>query len=86
MVLDAKAMGWAGRQGIDTAKLKAANVPVYGKWYHPEIPANVRMVNLHTGETRVFQERMLAGEILFAPEDDLKRAGLVPLAPPSSYP
>lgn len=78
MVLDVKVMAWAGRNGIDTAKLKAARVPVYGKWYFPEIPPGVRLVNLHTGEVTVFQERMLAGEILFAPEEDLRRAGLLP--------
>lgn len=78
MVLDAKAMGWAGRHSIDTAKLKAARVPVYGKWYYPEIPAGVRVVNLHTGEVATFSEPMAAGEILFAPEEDLRRAGLYP--------
>lgn len=80
MVLDVKAMGWASRNDIDTAKLKKARVPVYGKWYYPEIPAGVRLVNLHTGEVTSFNERMLAGEILFAPEEELRRAGLLPSA------
>jgi hypothetical protein len=78
MVLDAKAMGWAGRNGIDTAKLKRAHVPVYGKWYFPEIPPGVPVVNLHTGEVTTFREPMLAGEILFAREGDLRQAGLLP--------
>ena len=78
MVLDVKAMDWAGRHGIDTAKLKKARVPVYGKWYYPELPAGVPVVNLHTGEVLTFPERMIAGEVLFAPEEDLRRAGLYP--------
>lgn len=78
MVLDVKVMGWAGSHGIDTARLKAARVPVYGKWYYPEIPPDAPVVNLHTGEVQVFPEKMIAGEILFAPEEDLRRAGLYP--------
>ena len=38
MVLDVKALTWAAQHNIDTAKLKAAKVPIYGKWYFPEIP------------------------------------------------
>ena len=41
MVLDAKALTWAAQNNIDTAKLKAAKIPIYGKWYFPEIPADV---------------------------------------------
>jgi len=78
MVLDAKALTWAGKNNIDTAKLKAAKVPIYGKWYFPEIPPGVAVVNLETGEQEVFDTRMLAGELIWAPEADLRRAGLLP--------
>jgi len=78
MVLDAKALTWAAQHGIDTAKLKAAKVPIYGKWYFPEIPAGVPVVNLETGEREVFSTRMLTGELIYAPEEDLRRAGLLP--------
>ncbi len=78
MVLDAKALTWAARNNIDTAKLKAAKVPIFGKWYFPEIPAGVSVVNLETGEREVFPTRMLAGELIWAPEADLRRAGLLP--------
>jgi hypothetical protein len=78
MVLDAKALTWAASNNIDTAKLKAAKVPIYGKWYFPEIPAGVRLVNLETGERQTFPERMLAGELIYAPEADLRRASLLP--------
>jgi hypothetical protein len=78
MVLDAKALTWAAQHNIDTAKLKAAKVPIYGKWYFPEIPAGVPLVNLETGEREVFDTRMLAGEVIWAPEADLRRAGLLP--------
>jgi hypothetical protein len=78
MVLDAKALTWAGKNDIDTAKLKKAKVPIYGKWYFPEIPPNVALVNLETGEQQVFPERMLAGEVIYVPAIDLERAGLVP--------
>ena len=50
MVLDAKALTWAAKNDIDTAKLKKAKVPIYGKWYFPEIPPHVALVNLETGE------------------------------------
>ena len=78
MVLDVKALTWAAKNTIDTAKLKAAKVPIYGKWYFPEIPADIPLINLETGERRVFAERMLAGEVVWAPEEDLRRAGLLP--------
>ena len=78
MVLDAKALTWAGKNDIDTAKLKKAKVPIYGKWYFPEIPADVPLVNLETGEQEVFKERMIAGEVMYAPVAELQRAGLVP--------
>jgi hypothetical protein len=78
MVLDAKALTWAAQNNIDTAKLKAANVPIYGKWYFPEIPAGVSLVNLETGEQEVFAERMVAGEVIYVPATDLLRAGLTP--------
>ena len=80
MVLDVKAMTWAASHGIDTAKLKAAKVPIYGKWYFPELPANVNLVNLATGERARYPLPMLAGEVLWVAERDLKRAGLSPLA------
>ena len=78
MVLDAKALTWAGKNEIDTPKLKKAKVPIYGKWYFPEIPPHVALVNLETGEQQVFPERMLAGEVIFVPAADLQRAGLAP--------
>jgi hypothetical protein len=78
MVLDAKALTWAAKNDIDTAKLKAAKVPIYGKWYFPEIPPSVPLVNLETGEQEVFPERMVAGEVIYVPAADLQRAGLAP--------
>jgi len=78
MVLDAKALTWAAKNNIDTAKLKGAKVPIYGKWYFPEIPADVPVVNLETGDREVFPTRMVAGELIWAPEADLRRAGLLP--------
>jgi hypothetical protein len=78
MVLDAKALTWAARHDIDTAKLKKAKVPIYGKWYYPEIPSGVALVNLETGEQEVFADRMLAGEVIYVPAADLVRAGLAP--------
>jgi len=78
MVLDAKALTWAGQNNIDTAKLKGAKIPIYGKWYFPEIPSGVPLVNLETGERKVFPERMIAGEVIYAPEAELRRAGLLP--------
>src|SRR6266568_4229601 len=78
MVLDAKALTWAAKNDIDTAKLKAAKVPIYGKWYFPEIPAGVPLVNLETGEQHIFPERMVAGEVIFVPAEDLIRVGLAP--------
>jgi hypothetical protein len=76
MVLDAKALTWAAKNDIDTAKLKKAKVPIYGKWYFPEIPPGVPMLNLETGEQQVFPERMIAGEVIYVPAADLVRAGL----------
>ena len=78
MVLDAKALTWAGKNEIDTAKLKKAKVPIYGKWYFPEIPPNVPLINLETGEQQVFSERMVAGEVIYVPAADLQAAGLAP--------
>ena len=78
MVLDAKALTWAAKNNIDTAKLKAAKVPIYGKWYFPEIPADVPLINLETGEQQIFPERMVAGEVIFVPAAELQRAGLLP--------
>jgi hypothetical protein len=78
MVLDAKALTWAAQHDIDTAKLKKAKVPIYGKWYFPEIPAGIPLVNLETGQQEVFDERMVAGEVIYVPADDLMRAGLTP--------
>jgi hypothetical protein len=78
MVLDAKALTWAARNNIDNAKLKAAKVPIYGKWYFPEIPPGVPLVNLETGEQEIFPERMVAGEVIFVPAADLQRARLAP--------
>jgi hypothetical protein len=78
MVLDAKALTWAAKNDIDTAKLKKARVPIYGKWYFPEIPAHVALVNLETGEQENFPRRMIAGEVIYVPAAELVRAGLAP--------
>jgi len=78
MVLDAKALTWAAKNNIDTAKLKAARIPIYGKWYFPEIPPDVPLVNLETGEQQIFGARMLAGEVIYVPAEDLVRAKLAP--------
>jgi hypothetical protein len=78
MVLDAKALTWAAKNDIDTAKLKKARVPIYGKWYFPEIPPGVALVNLETGEQEIFPERMVAGEVIFVPAAELQQAGLAP--------
>ena len=80
MVLDVKTLTWAARNNIDTAKLKAAKLPIYGKWYFPEIPANVPLVNLETGERRTFSDHMVAGEVVWVAEADLRRARLGPYA------
>jgi hypothetical protein len=78
MVLDAKALTWAAKNDIDTAKLKKARVPIYGKWYFPEIPPHVALVNLETGEQESFPQRMIAGEVIYVPAAELVRAGLAP--------
>src|SRR5260221_12691690 len=79
MVLDAKALTWAAKNDIDTAKLKKAKIPIYGKWYFPEIPPGIPLVNLETGEQQVFPERMAAGEVIYGPAADLQRVGLPPV-------
>jgi hypothetical protein len=78
MVLDAKALTWAAKNDIDTAKLKKARVPIYGKWYFPEIPPNVALINLETGEQEIFPRRMIAGEVIYVPAAELQEAGLAP--------
>jgi hypothetical protein len=78
VVLDVKALTWAAKNEIDTPKLKRAKVPIYGKWYFPEIPPNVPLVNLETGEQQIFPVRMIAGEVVFVPSADLIGAGLAP--------
>lgn len=80
MTLDVKAMEWASAHGIDTAKLKAAKIPIYGKWYFPDIPPGVPLVNLQTGEIQTFGPGMRAGEILYVARADLMRARLGPYA------
>lgn len=80
MVLDVKMMGWASQNGIDTGKLKAARVPIYGKWYFPNIPAGVALISLESGERQVFAEPVVAGEVMWVPERDLRRARLGPYA------
>src|SRR5438552_1091910 len=67
MVLDVKFMDWAASHSLDTAKLKASKVRIFGKWYFPQIPPGEPMVNLRTGEVRIFSQPMLAGETLWAP-------------------
>jgi hypothetical protein len=91
VVLDAKALSWAAKNNIDTPKLKKARIPIYGKWYFPEIPPNVPLVNLETGEQEIFPQRMVAGEVIFVPAADLVQAGLAPadfavMQPPSAMP
>jgi hypothetical protein len=80
VVLDAKAMEWAAANDIDTKKLKAAKVPVYGKWYFPEIPPGELLVNLQTGELQRFGSGMRAGEVLYVPRDALLEARMGPYA------
>lgn len=82
MVLNVKAMEWASSMGLDSAKLKAAKVKIFGKWYFPDIPANERLVNLQTGEVETFPRSMRAGTVLYALEDELQRAKLGPYADP----
>jgi hypothetical protein len=77
VVLDVKFMEWAATQGLDTAKLKAVKMPIFGKWYFPELPVGVPLVNLRNGEERTFSEPMLAGETLWVIKDDLERSGLL---------
>jgi hypothetical protein len=86
VVLDASAMSWAKLQNIDTKKLKAAKVPLYGKWYFPEIPGGVPLINLETGERHVFPPGMVAGEVIWAPEADLRRLGIAGLPEPEPEP
>ena len=78
MVLDSKQMEWASREGLDTAALKRAKVPIYGKWYFPDLPDNVPLVTLSTGEVESFPAGYRAGAVLYVKEEDLKRAGLGP--------
>lgn len=78
MVLDSKHMDWASREGLDTAALKRAKVPIFGKWYFPDLPDNVPLVNLSTGEVESFPAGYRAGAVLYVKEEDLKRAGLGP--------
>ena len=78
MVLDSKHMEWASRQGLETAALKKAKVPIFGKWYFPDLPANVPLVNLSTGEVETFPAGFRAGAVLYVKEEDLKRAGIGP--------
>src|SRR5215216_5810666 len=88
MVLDSKAMDWASQQGLDSAALKKAKVPIYGKWYFPDLPADEPLVNLSTGEIETFPPGYRAGAVLYVKDADLKRAGLgpykaaAPAAPP----
>src|SRR5205823_14179397 len=60
------------------AKLKKARVPIYGKWYFPEIPAGLPLVNLETGDQQIFPQRMVAGEVIYVAAEDLVRVGLAP--------
>ena len=78
MVLDSRQMDWGGRQGLDSAALKRAKVPIYGKWYFPDLPANEPLVNLSTGEIETFPAGYRAGAVLYVKDADLKRAGLGP--------
>jgi hypothetical protein len=80
MVMNAKAMEWAGNYGLDSAKLKSGKVKIFGKWYFPDIPANERLINLQTGEVETFPRGLRAGTVLYVLEDELKRAKLGPYA------
>ncbi|MCC7104488.1 MAG: cytochrome C oxidase subunit IV family protein [Chloroflexi bacterium] len=71
-------MEWAAQQGLDTAAFKKAGVKVYGKWYFPEVPAQVPLINLQTGERETFDTSLRAGQVLYAEEAELKKAGLGP--------
>jgi len=71
-------MDWASREGLDTAALKKAKVPIFGKWYFPDLPANEPLVNLSTGEVETFPAGYRAGAVLYVKESDLKQAGLGP--------
>ena len=53
-------------------------MPIFGKWYFPDLPANVPLVNLSTGEVETFPPGYRAGAVLYVKEEDLKRAGLGP--------
>jgi hypothetical protein len=44
------------------------------------------VVNLETGERVVFPERMLAGEVVYAPVAELRQANLLPAAFPADEP
>src|SRR3954462_8528249 len=78
MVLDSKQMDWASREGLDTAVLKRAKVPIFGKWYFPDLPANEPLYNLSTGQIETFPPGYRAGAVLYVRAADLKRAGLGP--------
>jgi cytochrome c oxidase subunit 4 len=78
MVLDSKQMDWASREGLDTAALKRAKVPIFGKWYFPDLPANEPLLNLSTGEIETFPAGYRAGAVLYVKDADLKRAGIGP--------
>src|SRR5918912_3463952 len=89
MVLDPKAMDWGSQQGLDAAALKRAKVPIFGKWYFPDLPANEPLYNLSTGQIETFPAGYRAGAVLYVKEADLKRAGLGPYkaaAPPAPAP
>jgi hypothetical protein len=89
MVLDSKQMEWASREGLDTATLKKAKVPIFGKWYFPDLPANEPLMNLSTGQVETFPAGYRAGAVLYVKEADLKKAGLGPykaVAPPAPAP
>jgi len=83
MVLDSKQMDWASREGLDTAALKRAKVPIFGKWYFPDLPANEPLLNLSTGEIETFPAGYRAGAVLYVKEADLKRAGIGPPPAPA---
>ena len=67
---------------MDTAALKRAKVPIFGKWYFPDLPANEPLVNLSTGQIETFPAGYRAGAVLYVKEDDLKRAGIGPYKAP----
>src|SRR5437763_1780228 len=67
-------MDWAAQNAIDTAKLKAAKSPAYGKWHYPEIPAGEPLGKLKTGQIPALRPAQRASEGPHGPRAPLRRA------------